>query len=72
MLIGSDMDVSKLPVNIQPADYIEKVELNALGVKPVVVPVFKNNILFRSIKSVSIIVFFRKNFYRQSKLNLIR
>jgi len=39
------MDTSKLPMTIQPADYVAKVGLDALGKKPVVIPGFKNNMM---------------------------
>jgi len=45
MLTGSDMDVTKLPMSVQPASYVAKIGLDALGKKPVVIPGFKNNMM---------------------------
>lgn len=45
MLTGTDMDMSKLPMTIQTAQYVAEVGLNALGEKPVAIPGFKNNLL---------------------------
>ena len=45
MISGTDMDLTKLPMSVQPASYVAKVGLDALGKKPVVIPGFKNNMM---------------------------
>ncbi|MGL1886002.1 MAG: SDR family NAD(P)-dependent oxidoreductase [Reichenbachiella sp.] len=56
MLNGAmgEMDISKMPMTIQQPDYVAKLAIDGLGNKPHVIPGFKNTLMVRMAKMMSI------------------
>jgi short-subunit dehydrogenase len=56
MLNGAmgEMDISKMPMTIQQPDYVAQLAIDGLGKKPHVIPGFKNTLMVRMAKMMSI------------------
>jgi short-subunit dehydrogenase len=44
---GDGMDISKMPMSIQKPDYVAQLAIDGLGIKPHVIPGFKNTMMLR-------------------------